>query len=110
MGKGKRKHMRNGREKGKETPKRDTKRLAVIAVTVLAVLVAAGAVFRWPSPNSRGLVDVTVPASLSAQARSGQRAFDANCARCHGENGAARRVRSPLELREHAASAERNAR
>ncbi|NIR30833.1 MAG: cytochrome c [Gammaproteobacteria bacterium] len=53
----------------------------------MAVLVAAAAALRWPSTASRGLVDVTVPASLSAQARSGQRAFDANCARCHGENG-----------------------
>lgn len=96
MGKGKRKRNRNRSERSKEAPKRDTKRPAIIAVTALAVLVAAGALFLWPSTGNRGLVDVTAPASLSAQARSGQRGFDANCARCHGEKGAGTDQGPPL--------------
>lgn len=94
MGKGKRK--RNRQNKGKEPPKRDTKRPAMIAMAVLAVLVAAGAMLRWPPAGSRSSVEVVVPASFSSQARAGQHAFDANCARCHGKNGAGTDQGPPL--------------
>lgn len=58
----------------------------------LAAALAGAALLGWKAlaPGSRteaGLVAVTVPA-LSAAARTGKGAFDANCASCHGENGA----------------------
>lgn len=39
-------------------------------------------------PTGSAMVDVTLPASLTATARLGQTAFEAKCAACHGLNGA----------------------
>ncbi|RMD95417.1 MAG: cytochrome c [Alphaproteobacteria bacterium] len=41
------------------------------------------------------MVQVNVPASLSPEAQMGKRAFDAFCARCHGENAAGRQGIAP---------------
>lgn len=43
-----------------------------------------------PTPKhaiaSSGMVDVTLPESLTAEAKNGKASFEANCAICHGEN------------------------
>ena len=61
-------------------------------ILVIGVFASAGviAVTQWvPSRNpSSASVAVTVPADLSPQAHAGKTEFDANCARCHGANGA----------------------
>jgi mono/diheme cytochrome c family protein len=93
---GKRKRKQRRREKGKRPPKRHTKRPAMFAVAVLAALVVVGVMFRWLATGGRGSAEVVVPASLSSQARAGQHAFDANCARCHGKNGAGTDQGPPL--------------
>ncbi|MAE89200.1 MAG: cytochrome C [Pelagibaca sp.] len=41
-----------------------------------------------PETGGTTLAEVTVPDSLSAEAQIGERAFDAVCAACHGDNGA----------------------
>lgn len=41
------------------------------------------------------LVAVTLPDSLSAQARAGKQAFDAVCAACHGQNAAGKQGFGP---------------
>ncbi len=68
------------------------------AVLVVGVLVAgAGTIVLQlvgPSP-SEAIVRVTVP-RLSATARAGKGGFDANCAACHGENGAGSPQGPPL--------------
>jgi len=59
--------------------------LMVVAVLALGVWALA---WRFLSPPAGdALVEVRVPA-LSAIARKGAKAFDANCARCHGTNAA----------------------
>ena len=40
------------------------------------------------SPGGAAMVSVVVPETLSDQAQIGQRAFEAKCASCHGENAA----------------------
>ena len=64
---------------------------------VLLAVVGAGAFWLWqdragtgPAATGDPMVQVTAPATLSAQAADGARAFAANCASCHGENGAGR--------------------
>lgn len=54
----------------------------------------------WPPANmprdpeqsavGAALVDVILPASFTETERNGQTAFNANCATCHGRNGAGR--------------------
>lgn len=41
------------------------------------------------------LVEVALPAGLSSQAQMGERAFNAVCAACHGENGSGRNGMGP---------------
>lgn len=56
----------------------------------LAAIAAAILIWQYSTPSqtrNTALVDVKVP-QLSAEARAGQKAFDANCAVCHGQNGA----------------------
>lgn len=68
--------------------------------TIVAFILAAGA-GGWfvmngnvptdtPTTGRTGaaMVDVALPASFSDNALIGQRAFDANCAQCHGANAA----------------------
>ena len=72
----------------------------LIAIVVIALFVGfvlpgreterASANSGAPQEASNGvpIVDVTVPAELSANATIGKTAFDAKCAVCHGLNGA----------------------
>lgn len=69
----------------------------------VAVVLVLGA-FVWNATRSAGhsmdqpdlarvsdgaaIVDVTVPAELSSNAKVGQRAFETKCAECHGTNAA----------------------
>jgi mono/diheme cytochrome c family protein len=64
---------------------------------VLLAVLGAGAVWLWqeragsrPPASGTPMVQVTHPATLSALAAEGERAFVAKCANCHGENGAGR--------------------
>nr|WP_235823920.1 cytochrome c [Actibacterium lipolyticum] len=41
------------------------------------------------------IVEVALPADLSASAKLGKRGFDAVCAACHGENGSGRQGMGP---------------
>ena len=68
------------------------------ALFVVAVLIGGGAVIAWrflSGPADSAIVSVRVPA-LSATARAGRKAFDANCAECHGPNGAGADQGPPL--------------
>ncbi|MGR3793007.1 c-type cytochrome [Vannielia sp. SX4] len=47
-----------------------------------------------PAPGAP-IVEVTVPAELSPEAALGQRAFDATCAACHGENASGKMGSGP---------------
>lgn len=75
-----------------------------------ALVAAAAAVFVWqmtspPDPppqaaagaSSEGapIVEVSLPAELSENAQMGERAFDAVCAECHGDNAAGRNGMGP---------------
>ena len=48
-----------------------------------------------PVPEGAALAEVRVPASLSAQAKIGERAFNGVCADCHGMNAAGRQGLGP---------------
>ncbi|MFQ5618843.1 MAG: c-type cytochrome [Rhodospirillales bacterium] len=60
------------------------------SLVVVGVLVLGAGIFAWrvlsPSTGTQ-MVSVRIPA-LSAIAVKGAKAFDANCAQCHGANGA----------------------
>lgn len=59
------------------------------AILIVSVLVAGLGVTAWKmvrTPEQASAIRITVPA-LSTLASTGQKAFDANCAACHGENG-----------------------
>ena len=62
-------------------------------IGAVAVLVAGGAWWLSDRPDSQPLAEsgqalavVTIPATLSTEARAGQQAFVENCASCHGTN------------------------
>lgn len=80
-------------------------RAILIGAFVLAGVVFAAWTFLKPPPAERAeppastgttgttvvttpIVEVTLPADLSAEAEIGKRVFDAKCASCHGENAA----------------------
>ena len=74
------------------------------AGAALALVLAAGAYYltapqeqTLPDAPVEGdaLVAITVPESLTPEATMGQRAFDATCAACHGENATGRRGFGP---------------
>ena len=80
------------------------KRNLILAAGALGLSVAAfltfGATDRSPPrpdapPEGAPIVQVALPATLSPQATMGQRAFNAVCASCHGENGAGRAGMGP---------------
>ncbi|GBE44866.1 cytochrome c [bacterium BMS3Bbin10] len=58
---------------------------AVVGVILLGLVLAVSKFFDNDKPTA--LVDVRVP-ELSALATRGERAFNANCAQCHGKNAA----------------------
>ena len=51
-----------------------------------AALIGLGAVY-MTSADNRSAVNVKLP-TLSAEAQAGKALFNANCAKCHGKNGA----------------------
>ena len=67
-------------------------KIALIAGVVLAI--GAGWWVMRPGPQSQGdgdaLVAIDLPASLTETAQMGQRAFEAKCTACHGENAVGR--------------------
>ena len=66
-------------------------RWAAIAIALVAIAVAGNLLSGfWNDAAEDGapMVAVRLPAALSAKARSGQEAFEANCAVCHGKNAA----------------------
>ncbi len=48
-----------------------------------------------PAKDGAPMVAVTLPSELSAQAKMGQRAFDAACSSCHGANAAGQQGVAP---------------
>jgi mono/diheme cytochrome c family protein len=65
---------------------------------VITVLVVGLGVIVWKfvrAPDQASAVAVTVP-ELSTLANAGRQAFDANCAACHGQNGAGSGKGPPL--------------
>jgi mono/diheme cytochrome c family protein len=59
-----------------------------VVIGVLVAGVAIPAAQRLSSRRASTPVAVVAPAELSAPARAGKTAFDADCAQCHGVNGA----------------------
>jgi mono/diheme cytochrome c family protein len=73
-----------------------------IAAVAAVVLVAGyiwwdGAEDEAAAPVAEGaaMVAVTLPETLSEQAQLGQRAFEAKCSACHGDNAAGREGKGP---------------
>ena len=70
--------------------------MRTVLVAVIAAIAAGGAWWLWSQSDSTGqaegqaLADVTMPATLSPEAKAGQQAFAANCASCHGTNAEGR--------------------
>ena len=58
--------------------------LVVVALGAAGYLVVSGDA----ADEERPIVSVDVPAALSVQAQLGQKTYEANCASCHGGNGA----------------------
>lgn len=67
--------------------------ILIAAVVVVGIGVAASQAFN--KGGDAPTVSVKVPA-LSAQASAGKVAFDANCAQCHGTNGAGTKQGPPF--------------
>lgn len=76
----------------------------IIPAAVAIAAFAGGAYFlsRPDAPDPAGtpaegapMVSITVPDTLSAEARIGQRGFDAVCAACHGQNAAGKMGSGP---------------
>lgn len=86
MGKSKRRGKdRVGNGRG---PTARSLRIAVAPVVLLAIGALAVVLGRWPGGDAPARANVSVPARLSSQALAGQRAFDDECAQCHGRNAA----------------------
>lgn len=80
------------------------------AAALVAVIVAGGVAYSfWPAPGQStdaggqpgtqgaAMANVVIPATLSENAQIGQKAFETNCAACHGVNAAGQdRVAPPL--------------
>ena len=66
------------------------KRVAILIVVAAAVGVAAYLYLGGEDGEGGGapIVSVTVPGFFSAQAQTGQKSYDTNCASCHGRNAA----------------------
>lgn len=70
-----------------------------IIVSVAAIGIAAYALWPAKAPDTMAvgtaLAEVTLPATLSDNAQIGKTAYDANCASCHGPNGAGTDGKAP---------------
>lgn len=67
---------------------------------VIGVLVLGAGLVAWrnfgPSGEQSRSVEIVAPQQLSAAAALGKKAFDANCAQCHGANAAGTGKGPPL--------------
>lgn len=74
--------------------------LVAIVATIAAVVVWSRGGSDTPtagaSPGRGAVVQVAIPAAFSDTAKIGERAFNANCAACHGENAAGTEIGPPL--------------
>lgn len=76
----------------------------IIVMAAIAAAIAAAAVWtrggeRMPAradTGADGAASVAVPASFSAEAKMGERAFNAVCAACHGANAGGTQSGPPL--------------
>ena len=65
--------------------------MRTVLLAAIAAVATGGAWWLWgqsdaarPAEEGQALVAVTMPATLSPEAKAGQQAFAANCASCHG--------------------------
>ena len=65
--------------------------MRTVLLAAIAAIATGGAWWLWgqsdaarPAEEGQALVAVTLPATLSAEAKAGRQAFAANCASCHG--------------------------
>ncbi len=73
-------------------------KVSIPGILIAAVLIAGAAIILsrfLGSPGEGRMVEVNVP-TLSSFAARGKVAFDANCAECHGTNGAGNENGPPL--------------
>lgn len=81
-----------------------------LGLAVIVAALAGAGIFLWSNPDNgmqegsqsgvtapRGapMTEVTLPDSLSEMAQIGERAFNAVCAECHGDNAAGRQGKGP---------------
>mgnify|MGYP002714460229 FL=1 len=70
--------------------------MRTVLLAATAAIATGGAWWLWgqsdamPAEEGEALVDVTLPATLSSEAKAGQQAFAANCASCHGTDAEGR--------------------
>ena len=70
--------------------------MRTVLLAAIAAIATGGAWWLWgqsdamPAEEGEALVDVTLPATLSSEAKAGQQAFAANCASCHGTDAEGR--------------------
>ncbi|MCY3866196.1 MAG: c-type cytochrome [Chloroflexi bacterium] len=69
--------------------------LAVVAWTVFGAVTAL-AILSWTAEEDTGVTVQVTPAALSDVAVEGEAVFNANCAECHGPNGAGTNLGPPL--------------
>lgn len=69
---------------------------SVVVSLVVAALIAASLAWRFMGPETpSGSIDIKMP-SLSPSAQAAQKLYQANCAACHGQNGAGSENGPPL--------------
>ena len=71
--------------------------MRTVLLAAIAAITTGGAWWLWgqsdaarPAEEGQALVAVTMPATLSPEAKAGQQAFAANCASCHGTDAEGR--------------------
>ena len=70
--------------------------MRTVLLAATAAIATGGAWWLWgqsdamPAEEGEALVDVTLPATLSSEAKAGRQAFAANCASCHGPSAEGR--------------------
>lgn len=70
--------------------------MRTVLLAAMAAIATGGAWWLWggsdarPADEGQALAAVTLPATLSAEAKAGRQAFAANCASCHGPSAEGR--------------------
>ncbi|WP_103174623.1 cytochrome c [Paracoccus sp. SY] len=70
--------------------------MRTVLLAAAAAIATGGAWWLWgqsdamPAEEGEALVDVTLPATLSSEAKAGRQAFAAKCASCHGTDAGGR--------------------